>query len=271
VCRLGNVRLQIKALLKSRKISLATPGVSGAARLELLKQRLHEEKDKEIAMVQYQQKRKAAETKHAAFKAYRSEQVCGSSVCALKCPAHRGLVDCGELFYGFFQAKKRLELAVASGDASKVMAAVTSGADPNHVCRGGVIAIHQATEHDDADLITVLAKDGADVNKKVGEKLLAVSQCPLPHPACHLQSSYLQLDVDRIEFGESSVLEEGSVETISSVDATARVGPTPLVLACLRSCFSTVSTPKSFQRFVFCCFLDYIECGAGGGTTHRGC
>jgi hypothetical protein len=253
---------QIKAVLKSRKVSVATPGVSGAARLEVLKQRLYEDRDKEIAMVQYQQKRRAAETKHAAFKAYRSEQVWAlpGVVCEVRVSwLINALHD-----IRMFQARKRLEMAVASGDASKIMAAVTSGADPNHVCRGGTIAIHQATENDDADLIVVLAKDGADVNKKVGALTahslgehhgVSVTYCGA------LQSSYLQLDRGRHDFEQSSILEEGSVETISSVDVTTRVGPTPLILACLRSCLSTVEA--ECLLFVFSLPRTLVSCAWG--------
>lgn len=69
---------------------------------------------------------------------------------------------------------KRLEVALSKGDEKQVLAAVSNGADPNSVCRGGVIALHHAVEGGDIELITLLVQAGADVNMKVASHVLVL-------------------------------------------------------------------------------------------------
>ena len=152
---------QIKEQLRQRLVSIATPGLSGAARAQVLRERLDEEIKREKREAADAKKMSSA-TRTAAFRTFRLEQV-RPSFRAIPPPEMAE----SEHLCMYTQANKRLEVAMYKGNVDGVLSAIKSGADANRVCRGGVMPLHNAVECGDIELVVLLARAGADVNAKV--------------------------------------------------------------------------------------------------------
>ncbi len=193
---------QVREELKSRGLSVATPGVTGSQRTEMLEKRLNDAIAKEIRQAWSAQQVGTA-VRTTAFKEFRCEmvrdRVVDCSVLMRTCLCMRSddyVCPCTyALTYAFaslrwlrwlpgdadvcvVQASRRLDIAVYKCDYTSMMRAIANGASVNMVCRGGRTPLLNAVEQGSVEAVMMLHKAGALLNQKVGT--------PLPLPLTQL-------------------------------------------------------------------------------------